>query len=130
MFDNPEDLQEAISEYFNKGVKKRKMVVGKGKNAKTISIPCPTITGLAHYLGFESRQSFYDYGNKPDFTYTVKRAHLFIEVEYEEQLTYGNTVGAIFALKNMGWADKQEISQTVETTVSDTQFKLSRRKQK
>lgn len=108
MFDTTEQLQQKIDEYFNIGVKKRTVIVGKAPNTKAIEIEVPTITGLAIYLGFESRQSFYDYESEDGFSYTIKRARLFIENEYEEQLQVGNTVGAIFALKNMGWIDKTE----------------------
>lgn len=108
IFQNAQDLANAIDGYFKTGVKIRKIVVGKAPNTQVVEIPVPTITGLCYHIGFESRQSFYDYELKPEFSYTVKRARLFIEVEYEEQLTMGNTVGAIFALKNMGWRDKQE----------------------
>jgi hypothetical protein len=73
----------------------------------------PTITGLTLYLGFMSRQSFYDMENITKFTYTVKRARMLIESVYE-QLLHGSTpTGAIFALKNMGWDDKQTIDQTI-----------------
>lgn len=109
MFKTPEDLQKKIDEYFKTGVKKRTITVGKPPNVETIELPVPTISGLCLFLGFESRQSFYDYEKKEGFTYTVKRARLFIEVEYEEQLQHGNTTGAIFALKNMGWRDKTEV---------------------
>ena len=106
------DLQEKIDQYFNSGLKKRIVLLGREPNQVPIEIPVPTITGLAYYLGFDSRQSFYDYEQKEQFSYTIKRARLFIEQEYEEQLHHGNTTGAIFALKNMGWYDKvqQELS--------------------
>ena len=102
-----EELQNKINEYFNSGVKKRVVLVGKKPNQEAIELEVPTITGLAYYLGFESRQSFYDYEKKPEFSYTTKRARLFIEQEYEEQLQVGNVTGAIFALKNFGWIDEQ-----------------------
>jgi len=108
-FETPEELQGKIKEYFETGVKKRTVVVGPSNNKTAVEIPIPTITGLCYFLGFESRQSFYDYENREGFSYTIKRARLFIETEYEEQLTIGNTTGAIFALKNFGWADKQVI---------------------
>jgi len=112
LFETPEKLQEAIDNYFEKGVKVRTIVVGKAPNQIPIDIPVPTITGLCIYLGFESRQSFYDYEKRDGFSYTIKRARLFIEKEYEEMLAIGNTTGAIFALKNFGWTDKQEIDHT------------------
>jgi hypothetical protein len=107
-----EELQAAIHDYFNNGVAKRTIIVGKPGNQEKVEIPTPTICGLAFYIGFESRQSFYDYEKRPEFSYTIKRARLFIEKEYEEQLLIGNTTGAIFALKNMGWTDRQAIDHT------------------
>lgn len=117
IFETVEELENAIDNYFKAGVKIRKIIVGKAPNAQVIEIPVPTITGLCYFIGFESRQSFYDYEEKPEFSYTVKRARLFIEVEYEEQLTMGNTVGAIFALKNMGWKDKSETEYSGNLTL-------------
>lgn len=109
MFETHEDLERAIDDYFNNGVKTRKILVGPKDNKKLKEIEVPTITGLCYYIGFDSRQSFYDYEKRDGFSYTVKRARLFIEQEYEEQLQHGNTTGAIFALKNMGWTDRNEI---------------------
>lgn len=112
IFETVDDLANAIDDYFQNGVTKRKVVIGKGENTRVEEIPVPTITGLCYYIGFESRQSFYDYEDKDEFSYTIKRARLFIEKEYEEQLSVGNTTGAIFALKNMGWRDKTETEHT------------------
>jgi hypothetical protein len=108
------ELEDKIHEYFTKDVKKRKVLVGGRNNKKMIEIDVPTITGLAIYLGFESRQSFYDYEERPEFSYTIKRARLFIENEYEELLQHGNTIGAIFALKNLGWVDAKETTIKTE----------------
>lgn len=113
-FNTPDDLQDAISDYFQSGVKKKRVLVGPSNNRQLVEIEVPTITGLCIHLGFESRQSFYAYEQKEEFCYTIKKARLFIENEYEEQLTVGNTTGAIFALKNFGWVDKQEIDQKTE----------------
>jgi len=111
-FESAEELQARIDEYFADGIKIRKILVGKAPNQQLVELPVPTITGIAYYLGFESRQSFYDYEKREAFSYTIKRARLFIEVEYEEQLQFGSVAGAIFALKNMGWRDKQEIEHS------------------
>jgi len=108
-FKTAEELQDAINDYFNNGVEKKKVLVGRAPNQELLEIPVPTITGLCYYIGFESRQSFYDYEKKNGFSYTIKRARLFIEKEYEQLLQVGNTTGAIFALKNMGWSDKQTV---------------------
>ena len=98
-YETPEELQAAISDYINSNTGKL------------------TITGLAYHLGFESRQSFYDYEKRENFSYTIKRARLFIENEYEKLLISNNTTGAIFALKNFGWTDKQEIAHSGEINI-------------
>ena len=117
-FNTHEELEEQINKYFNEGVKKRTVLIGKAPHQTSLEIEVPTITGLTIFLGFESRQSFYDLEKRAGFSYTVKRARLFIECEYEEQLQYGNTVGAIFALKNMGWKDKTEQENTTSLTIN------------
>lgn len=90
-FDDPGKLQAEIEEYFAQDGKK-------------------TITGLAYHLGFESRQSFYDYEDRPGFSYIIKRARLKVENGYEEMLQGTTPTGSIFALKNMGWKDRTEIA--------------------
>jgi len=109
MYDTPGALQKKIDQYYIDGVKIREVIVGKGAIQQLVKISVPTITGLCYYLGFQSRQAFYDYEKKEKFTYTIKKARLFIEQTYEEQLTIGNTTGAIFALKNMGWSDNPKV---------------------
>lgn len=72
----------------------------------------PTWTGLALHLGFASRQSLWEYGKKDGFSLPVKRALLRIEQVYERNLFNKNAAGPIFALKNFGWKDKQEVEQS------------------
>ena len=57
VYEQPADLQIEAERYFAE-------CESKGKN--------PTITGLAYSLGFESRQSFYDYVEKGEFSYIIK----------------------------------------------------------
>lgn len=107
LYDNPDILQERIESYFNGGANTRKVVIGKGENKTVEEIPIYTITGLCYYLGFESRQSFYDYEKNVEFSYIIKKARLRIEMQYEEMLHLDTpAAGAIFALKNMDWNDK------------------------
>lgn len=102
IFENSDQLQVKIDEYF-------KWIEGEKKGKKVVRHPEPaTITGLALYIGFESRQSYYDYEEKEEFSYTIKRARMRIENEYEKRLSGQACTGAIFALKNMGWKDKTE----------------------
>ena len=72
-----------------------------------------TITGLCLWCGFESRQSFYDMEKRDGFTYAIKSARLQVEHSYELKL-HGKqpAAGIIFALKNMGWTDQQQIDHT------------------
>jgi hypothetical protein len=108
LYTDPNKLEERIIDYFENGVDEREFLIGSGPNKQLVSIKIPTITGLCLYCGFESRQSFYAYEKHKEFCYIIKKARLQIEKKYEEQLQYGNTVGAIFALKNMDWHDKVE----------------------
>lgn len=108
-YETPEELQVKINEYFDKGVNLKEVIIGPPNNRQKILIKVPTITGLCLYLGFESRQSFYAYEKRPKFCYTIKKARLSIEREYEEQLQTNNPTGAIFALKNFDWKDDKTI---------------------
>ena len=114
-YKDAESLQVAIDNYFNNLPEKDK-ILGSGVK---VSVPVPTISGLCYELGYASRQSFYDLEKVDEFSYTIKRARLFIEKEYEEQLQVGNTTGAIFALKNMGWKDKTETDLNVKDVTLD-----------
>lgn len=88
MYDDPNKLEKKINDYFKQEDEKY------------------TITGLCLFCGFESRQSFYEYENKEEFTYIIKRARMLIENMYEQRLQTNAPTGAIFALKNMGWEDR------------------------
>ena len=94
LFKTDKELQEKIEAYFEEKQDK------------------PTLTGLALHLGFCDRQSIYDYENNEEHSCTIKRARLRIESAYEERMHSNSNAGAIFALKNFGWSDKQEIEHT------------------
>lgn len=98
-FETPEELQEAIEQYIKK----------RGNEEKPI-----TMSGMAYELGFASRQSLYDYGNKDEFSYTITRARLLIEDNYEQCLHNPQTCnGAKFALAaGFGWKEKKEITHS------------------
>lgn len=72
-----------------------------------------TLTGLILSLGLSSRESLDEYGRRPEFSDSVKYAKLLIENGYEKKLHEQSCTGPIFALKNFGWKDKQEVDQTV-----------------
>lgn len=67
-----------------------------------------TWTGMAMALGFYSRQELDNYADYDGFSDAVKRAKQIVANAYEERLHGSNPTGAIFALKNMGWSDKQQ----------------------
>jgi hypothetical protein len=94
VFTNPIELEKKIQDYFSECKKKRKSL---------------TICGLTLYLGFKNRQSLSDYEKKEEFSDIIKKARLTVEENYELKLSGKCVAGAIFALKNMGWTDKQEI---------------------
>ena len=108
IYGNAEELESAIEKYFDS-------LIGE-----EVTRP-PTMAGLAHYLGFESRQSLYAYEKDERFSYNIKRAKLAIETWYEERMAGNSPTGAIFWLKNhAGYTDKQEISGA-----EDKPFRLS-----
>lgn len=95
-YDSPDDLHAAVMSFF--------------EDCQHDKIKA-TITGLSLYLGFESRSSLDDYMKRSnEFSFIIKRAKLAVENSYELS---GQTID-IFALKNMGWSDKQEIDQKTE----------------
>lgn len=126
VFNTPEELQVKVNEYFDKWYRKKKINL----NWEEKEVPAITTTDLALYLGFESRQSIYDYAKREKYSYIIKRALFFIEREYEEKLLFSqNTSWAIFALKNMWWKDQTAIENMntnidVTTTLTDNQKKL------
>nr|BDD43977.1 hypothetical protein 34 [bacterium] len=100
-FKKVKDLEESIETYFT--------------GLLETDYNRPTISGLAHHLGFESRQSIYDYINRGDqFSYTIKRALLKIEEIHEQNLFGTGATGSIFWLKNRGWQDKQHHDHTTD----------------
>lgn len=90
-FETPEEMEKAIDEYI--------------ANTPVMQV---TITGLAMWLGFASRQSLHDYKKKPGFSYPISKGLLAIENSYEITLRTVAAPGSVFALKNMGWRDKTE----------------------
>lgn len=96
LYKTPEELQAKFDEYVKEKIDEEKR---------------PTMAGTAYHLGFESRQSLYDYENRDGFSYTIKRIRLFIETIYEENVEKG--AGFIFALKNFGWTDKTEVDNNI-----------------
>ena len=92
------------------------------------------LTGLILALGLSSRSALDEYAQRPEFLNSVKKAKLRVEMEYEKALHGRSPTGAIFALKNFGWTDKQdvEVSGGVKVkTLADLMMEAAnRRKEK
>lgn len=96
-FKTPEEFQEKADAYF--------------ESCKTTDEPV-TWTGLCLFVGMSSRQSLERYKrgeHGQEFVDPVKTALAKVEHAYEKRLVNGGGAGAIFALKNFKWRDKQEI---------------------
>lgn len=70
-----------------------------------------TITGLALAVG--SKQLVQDYEKREGYGDVIREAKLIIEHSYELALRKTRNTNYIFALKNFGWSDKQEIETTI-----------------
>ena len=75
-----------------------------------------TVSGLA--LLFGSKQLLNDYEGRKEYQPIIRRAKLMIEDLYEQNLTSPSCTGSIFALKNFGWKDKQEVEHSGEVKQS------------
>ena len=73
----------------------------------------PTYCGLALALGYASLQSLRENAKAgTPISLPIKKAMLCIDETYERSLHGNAPTGAIFALKNRGWTDKQEVELT------------------
>ena len=131
-FKSGKELTYKIEAYFNyKGEYHMETLSVKGaKQQETIEQqvvdrePEPaTITGLALYLGFSSKQAFDDYEQTGRFADIIKRGHLMVEAAYEKKL-HQTPAGAIFALKNIGWKEKNDEKATSNNTVKSLKIEI------
>ena len=97
-FENAEQMQKLIDKYF----------------AETPDDEI-TITGLALALDTD-RKTLINYENRDEFFNTIKKAKTIVENSYERALRKNGRTGEIFALKNFGWTDKQEIDSNVNVS--------------
>jgi hypothetical protein len=97
-FKTAQELQDKINAYF--------------EECKLKEIPL-SITGLALALD-TNRQTLINYQDKDGYENIVDRAKLMIENAYEIRLIENGRSGDIFALKNFGWTDKQEIDNNIK----------------
>lgn len=92
-YDTVEEMEIALKNYF-----------------ETTPIGELTVTGLAIFLGFTTRQALLNYECKPEFIDAIKKAKLRVENDYEIALRKNGRSGDIFGLKNFGWKDSQDMN--------------------
>lgn len=93
-WENPEQVQVLIDDYF----------------ANTSEEEW-TVTGLALALD-TYRDVLIRYEEKDEFYNTIKKAKEKVHNAYEKDLRKKGRSGDIFALKNFGWKDQQQVDQT------------------
>lgn len=102
-FASVEEFQSAVDSYFESIQEPR--VYGDNVVFEPV-----TITGLALHLD-TTRDLLCDYQEKDEFSDAVKKAKLRCENYAERQLYIGKSAtGPIFALKNFGWSDSQDVN--------------------
>ncbi|WP_454801798.1 terminase small subunit [Mucilaginibacter phyllosphaerae] len=103
---------ESIKGQFHMELLPAKSVKDKGKieyqKIWDVEPEPPTLSGLALFLGFNSRNEFEAYEQNGEFANHVKKARLKVEAEYEKKLHYQSATGAIFVLKSLGWAERPD----------------------
>ena len=93
LIDSPEQMLEMGNAYFDECKANEQPIL---------------VTGLVLALGLSSRESLIEYGKRTEYSDTVKALKTVCENFAETRLYGNNPTGAIFALKNYGWSDKQE----------------------
>lgn len=84
-----------------------------------------TVSGLSLALDSD-RETVRNYkDNREEFSGTIKRYWGMIERAYEKDLRRKGRSGDIFALKNFGWSDRQEVEQTITADVTSNGETLS-----
>jgi hypothetical protein len=109
-YKTPEDLQKKVDEYFQYCEEKK--------------VP-PTMSRLALFLGFKTRQSLINYRfgvGYEEYEPILTEAKLRVEAHTEEDLlTKGRVTGQIFSLKNNfeNWKDVHTLKAEVEQNQID-----------
>ena len=126
LFNTTAQLKKLIDDYFTQIEGEYHEIEKPGKEGKTSSVTVervwdrepepPTLCGLIHSLGFNSRQRFDSHCIEGEFADMLSRARLTIEACYEKKLHGQSAAGAIFALKNLGWNDKPDPLKDIESS--------------
>lgn len=91
-----------------------------------------TISGMALHAGFLGRKDMQRYEDKPGYKELIDAAKSLIEFSYEVRLKMPDVkhTGIIFALKQLGWEDKQilEDSRGTEPEIAKILDKVPEKK--
>lgn len=111
LYESATEFSEKLAEYLDYEDFMKKQGQGKG---------IYTIEGAALYLGFATRQSFYDYINRnSEFSYVLNRFKLFMAHWNVQKLYWGGTMmGSKFWLTNNG-GYTEEIVQHQNQTITN-----------
>lgn len=93
-YKTPEELEQLIDGYF--------------AECEATGEPI-TLTGLCMAIG-TTRDTLITYGKKDEFVDTIKKARNKVENSYELRLINRGNAGDIFALKQFGWSDRQDVN--------------------
>lgn len=115
----PDELEKKINDYFEFGANQREIVMQTGKNKYTKTVFIYTLTGLCLYCGFNDKTHFFQLERNNAYKDIIKKARTKIEQIYEENLQVSGNSANIFALKNFGWVDKQEVIHEERTLKLD-----------
>ena len=120
-FEDAKKLQEMVDAYF-KECEGHVMVDETTNfpifNSKTglpviVDVRPPTMSGLALYLGFSSRESLLNYAGRRDYVNIIVKAKSRVEKYFEERLfDKEGANGAKFALQNnfKGWQESAKVA--------------------
>ena len=115
----PEELEKKIEEYFEIGASIKEVIVGAGNNKTIKSLKIYTLTGMSLYCGFMDKDHLFQLERNNSYKRVIKKARARIEQIYEELLQTTGQSATIFALKNFGWVDKQEVIHEERTLKVD-----------
>jgi hypothetical protein len=120
---NPDDVEKVnlLSEQYFTYIQGEYEPIPKSNDDDQQEYKCvrrkepPTVTGLALYLGFESKNTLYDYSKKVEFSDSIKKALTKIEQHHEIAVSYGEKcAGNIFILSNFGWKNQMAVDHTTK----------------
>jgi DNA-packaging protein gp3 len=125
-FKTARKLAEKADAYFSfiEGEYHIETVAGKDKKITDREAEPATLTGLALFLDFNSRQDFEDYEQNGEFGYLIKRSRLRVEALYERKLHQQSPSGAIFALRALGWKEKADDKTTTGNSLKSLKIEI------